>query len=56
MKRLARFLGRVHMGGKTYEPGEHWVRPQDVQALIECGTVKWADEKPKKTRKRKPKT
>ena len=44
MKRLAVFRGKVSMGGRTYEAGEHWVRPQDVQALIDTGVVRWADE------------
>ena len=51
MKRLAVFRGRVMMGGRTYEVGEHWVRPQDVQSLIEAGTVRWADASAKSKRK-----
>ena len=54
MKRLAVFRGRVSFGGRIYAKGEHWVRPQDVQALIDTGSVRWADE-PKKPRKRKRK-
>lgn len=44
MKRLAVFRGVVYMGARRCEAGEHWVRPQDVQALIECGSVRWADD------------
>ena len=44
MMRLAVFQGSVSMGGRTYEAGEHWVRPQDVQALIDTGSVRWAND------------
>ncbi len=44
MKRLAVFRGVVYMGARRCEAGEHWVRPQDVQALIESGVVRWADD------------
>lgn len=61
MKRLAVFLGGASFGGRTYEKDEEvFVRPRDVQALLDSGAVRWADEgsaQPKraKTRKRKRK-
>ena len=54
MKRLAVFRGRVSFGGRTYEAGEHWARPQDVQALLDTGVVRWADEQAKHTVSAKP--
>ena len=52
--RKAVFLGTVSMGGRTYEAGEHWVRPQDMRALIDTGAVRWAGEQAKSTMPTKP--
>lgn len=52
--RKAVFTGTVSMGGRTYEAGEHWVRPQDVRALIDTGAVHWADERPKAAKTHRP--
>ena len=54
MKRLAVFLGRVSFGGRIYAKGEHWVRPQDVQALLDTGAVRWAGERAQPTASEQP--
>lgn len=51
--RKAVFLGNVSVGGRSYEKGdEEYVRPQDVQALIDTGVVRWV-AKPKRKKAKK---
>ena len=43
------------MGGRSYAKGDkEWMRPQDMQALIDTGAAHWADEKPKAPTRNEP--
>lgn len=55
MKRLAVFRGDVSMGGRIYQEGEEiYMRTRDVQALLDTGVMRWADEEAKPAQSAKP--